>query len=192
MISLSGLLLPAYRKNRLMQTGLILGVCMVASLAPAASAPTQSGAEVDASAPVADDISQSDARNYCANIADVAKEERIAWQLRNLVALQADIDERTEKLETLRADVRAWIEKRDRILGEVKEHIVSVYERMRPDAAAESLARLDNDTAIGLLTGMQPRIAGSILNEMESDRASALTQGMASLVELETGEQSND
>ncbi|WP_319532040.1 MotE family protein [uncultured Cohaesibacter sp.] len=164
---------------------------MVATIVPATSAPAQDS-EMDAKAAIAAEISTSDAKNYCANIADVAREERIAWQVRNLVALQADIDERTKKLEELRTDVRQWIEKRDRILSEVKEHIVSVYERMRPDAAAESLARLDNDVAIGLLTGMQPRVVGSILNEMESGRASALTQGMASLVELETEEGTRD
>ncbi|SNY92175.1 Flagellar motility protein MotE, a chaperone for MotC folding [Cohaesibacter sp. ES.047] len=192
MISLSGWLTPAHRNNRLMQTGLVFGLCMAAAVVSAAPAPSNKSDVASKVATAASDVNQSDARSYCANIADAAREQRIAWQLHNLVALQADIDERTQKLEALRTDVRAWIEKRDRILGEVKEHIVSVYERMRPDAAAESLARLDNDVAIGLLTGMQPRVVGSILNEMEADRASSLTEGMASLVELDKGELADD
>lgn len=188
MISLSGSVLnfPIYCPGRRAAITLIL--CALLGLAMGDVAQAKKTATTVQTGMATDVASEVDAKNYCANIADVAKEQRMAWQLHNLVALQTDIDERTKKLQQLRADVRSWIEKRDKILLNVKAHIVSVYERMRPDAAAERLAKLDNDVAIALLTKMQPRIVGGILNEMEPDRASALTQGMASLVELETGE----
>ncbi|PLW75496.1 MotE family protein [Cohaesibacter celericrescens] len=188
MISLSGLMLNSSPDHPSCKAGIRLALCALLGLAMASGAHAKSPAVIKQSEQATNVASETDAKNYCANIANVAKEQRIAWQIHNLVALQTDIDERTQKLSQLRADVRSWIEKRDKILLDVKAHIVSVYERMRPDAAAERLAKLDNDIAIALLTKMQPRIVGGILNEMDPDRASVLTQGMASLVELETGE----
>ena len=133
-------------------------------------------------------VDQVDAESFCTNISDLAAEQRYAWQVHNLVALQKDIDERLEKLEALRSDVKGWIAKRDKVLGEVKEHIVSVYERMRPEAAAERLAAVDDEVAIGLLAKMKPRVVSAILNEMDAIKASDLTQEMASLVEIKSGD----
>ena len=138
-------------------------------------------------APKSQKVDDIEIRQYCQNIADQAKDQRYAWQLQNLVALQGDIDKRIEHLESLRVDVRDWIEKRDRILQEVKGHVISVYEHMRPDAAAERMANLDNDVAIALLTRMRARAVSSILDEMEPSRASELTSGMTSLGKIETG-----
>ena len=136
----------------------------------------------------ASDIDEIDADTFCKNISDRASEQRYAWQLRNLIALQSDIDERIEKLEALRADVQDWIAKRDKVLGEVKEHIISVYERMHPEAAAERLASVDDQVAIALLAKMKPRVVSAILNEMDAVKASNLTQEMASLVEIKSGD----
>nr|WP_321454795.1 MotE family protein [uncultured Cohaesibacter sp.] len=130
-----------------------------------------------------------DADRYCSNISNLASEQRYAWQLHNLIRLQKDIDERVAELEGLRADVQDWISKRDKALNEAKEHIIAVYERMRPEAAAERLASIDDQVAIALLSKMKPRFVSAILNEMDAGKASDLTQEMASLVQVKTGDQ---
>lgn len=134
-------------------------------------------------------VEEVDADRFCKNISSLASEQRYAWQLRNLISMQNDIDERIEKLEALRADVQNWIDKRDKVLSEVKEHIIQVYERMRPEAAAERLASVEDDVAIALLAKMKPRVVSAILNEMDAGKASELTQAMASLVEIKPGDE---
>jgi flagellar motility protein MotE (MotC chaperone) len=134
-------------------------------------------------------VEDVDADRFCKNISSLASEQRYAWQLRNLISMQNDIDERIEKLEALRADVQDWIDKRDKVLSDVKEHIIQVYERMRPEAAAERLASVEDDVAIALLAKMKPRVVSAILNEMDAAKASELTQAMASLVEIKPGDE---
>nr|WP_319483270.1 MotE family protein [uncultured Cohaesibacter sp.] len=139
--------------------------------------------------PDAKSVEDMDADRFCKNISSLASEQRYAWQLRNLISMQNDIDERIEKLEALRADVQDWIGKRDKVLSEVKDHIIQVYERMRPEAAAERLASVEDDVAIALLAKMKPRVVSAILNEMDAGKASQLTQAMASLVEIKPGDE---
>ncbi|SFN83015.1 MgtE intracellular N domain-containing protein [Cohaesibacter marisflavi] len=168
--------------------GLVLAVSMANSAdakAPANSKTVEAGISSNEKAKTVDQI---DANSFCENISDLASEQRYAWQLQNLIALQSDIDGRIEKLEALRADVKGWIAKRDKVLSDVKEHIITVYERMRPEAAAERLAAVDDQVAIALLAKMKPRVVSAILNEMDAAKASDLTQEMASLVEIKSGE----
>ncbi|WP_321337562.1 MotE family protein [uncultured Cohaesibacter sp.] len=170
----------------------VIGLALVVSMATVADAKSpKDGKMVEAGIrpkPKARSVEQIDANSFCENISDLASEQRYAWQLQNLIALQSDIDERLEKLEALRADVKDWIAKRDKVLSDVKEHIILVYERMRPEAAAERLAAVDDEVAIALLAKMKPRVVSAILNEMDAAKASDLTQEMASLVEIKSGE----
>ena len=46
---------------------------------------------------------------------------------------------------------------------------------MRPDAAAQQLAAMDEETAAAVLTKLDPRIASIILNEMDRAQAARLT-----------------
>ncbi len=124
---------------------------------------------------------ESGARQYCQNVVDVAAEQRIAWQMRNLIALRSDVAVKIAELEMLREDVRLWLEKRDVVLGEVEEHVVRIYGRMRPDAAAEQMATLDAETATVVLAKLKAREASAILNEMEPARAALLTQSLTEL-----------
>nr|WP_321981462.1 MotE family protein [uncultured Cohaesibacter sp.] len=176
------------RPSLLQIIGLVLAVSMANAAdakQPANSKTVEAGISSEKKEKTIDQIG---ANSFCENISDLASEQRYAWQLQNLIALQSDIDERIEKLETLRANVKDWIAKRDKVLSDVKEHIITVYERMRPEAAAERLAAVDDQVAIALLAKMKPRIVSAILNEMDADRASDLTQEMASLVEIKSGE----
>ena len=175
--------LTSLRFRQFILTLAVIALPVCAQAEPAQTKP------IPKSKPTQNDVSGHDAKSYCQNIVDIAKDQRYAWQLRSLMRIQKDVDDRIAKLEALREDVQKWIDTRDKVLHEVEAHLVSVYERMRPDAAAERLANLDKDVATALLTKVKPRVASAILNEMEAMRASELTQSMASLVDVETGDQ---
>ncbi|MDJ0929516.1 hypothetical protein [Breoghania sp.] len=49
------------------------------------------------------------------------------------------------------------MEKRNKVLAAVEDHVVSIYGRMRTDAAAQQLATLDEDVAVAVLSKLKPR-----------------------------------
>lgn len=121
-----------------------------------------------------------DIRRFCSNIADAARDRRYALQKSELETLQHSIDERIATLEEKRAEYEEWLQRRNDFLARAEENLVDIYARMRPDAAAERLAAIDAELAAGILMKLQARQAGTILNEMDSKAAAALTGIMAS------------
>ncbi|PTW60151.1 flagellar motility protein MotE (MotC chaperone) [Breoghania corrubedonensis] len=149
------------------------------------------GAAAHSDAPAADTqaaTQESDVAAYCRNTADATAEARIAWQTWKLLALQDSLRQQIDALERKRAQFQEWVEKRNKILAAVEDHVVSIYGKMRPDAAAEQLATLDEEIAVAVLSRLKPRDASAILNEMEPARAAQLAQSMASLTNAKLGE----
>ncbi|MEI2385857.1 MotE family protein [Breoghania sp. JC706] len=177
------------------RTGLILPALMAALVAVKAAgaeepAPPPPGTDTQAhtQAQTQAQTQESDVAAYCRNTADATAEARIAWQTWKLLALQDSLKQQIAALETKRAQFQEWVEKRNKILAAVEDHVVSIYGKMRPDAAAEQLATLDQDIAIAVLSRLKPRDASAILNEMEPARAAQLAQAMASLTNARLGE----
>ncbi len=131
---------------------------------------------------------ESDVATYCRNTADAAAEARIAWQTWKLLALQDSLKLQLEALEEKRARFEEWVERRNKILSAVEDHVVSIYSRMRPDAAASQLATLDEDIAVGVLSKLKPRAASAILNEMDPARGAQLAQSISDLSSNGVGE----
>lgn len=127
------------------------------------------------------DAIESDVAQYCRNTADAVAEARLAWQTWTLVALEDKLKLRLAELDKKKAEFEHWVERRVKILAEVEDQVVSIYARMRPDAAALQLATLGEDTAVAVLAKLKPRKAGEILNEMEPARAAQLTHAMSGL-----------
>lgn len=159
-------------------------------VAAVAAEPEQPKADVEANAgaDAPAETQESDVAAYCENTADATAEARIAWQTWKLLALQDSLKQQLEALEKKRAQFQEWVERRNKILAAVEDHVVSIYSRMRPDAAAEQLATLDLDIAVAVLSKLKPRDASAILNEMEPARAAQLAQSMASMTNTRLGE----
>lgn len=121
---------------------------------------------------------QTGSQQYCVNIADQAADARFAWQAKTINELEKEIDKRLAELEAKRAEYQEWAKKRDEILAEASEHVVSIYAKMRADAAALQLAVLDDEIASAVLVKLNARTASAILNEMEPGRAARLTKAM--------------
>jgi flagellar motility protein MotE (MotC chaperone) len=67
------------------------------------------------------------------------------------------------------------VERRDEFVKRARENLVSIYARMRPDAAAMQLVAMDEETAAAVLLKLEPNTASKILNEMEASQAARLT-----------------
>lgn len=115
------------------------------------------------------------ARDYCLNIADAASDARFVWQKKILADLEQDIAKRLELLEAKTAEYRTWLARRDEFSKKARESVVTIYARMRPDAAAAQLVAMDEETAAAVLTRLDPRNASAILNEMDATQAARLT-----------------
>ncbi len=97
-----------------------------------------------------------------------------------LEAAEIRIDERIAELRTLRDDIET-------LLGTLSEEeeaeiarLVSIYNNMEVEAAAERLAALDPGTQVRIVTRMAARKAGEIMGEMNVRDAAALSALIAS------------
>lgn len=112
---------------------------------------------------------------YCEAVVDAASDARFAWQAKTLEAMRIDIEERAAKLEQKRAETEQWLKRRQDFLDKTEARLVSIYARMRADAAAAQIAAMQDDAAVALLSKIDTRSASAIMNEMEPGRAAHLT-----------------
>jgi flagellar motility protein MotE (MotC chaperone) len=127
---------------------------------PAAEAPT---------------LSTSAARQYCVNIADAAADAKFAWQKKALLDIAQDLEKRVARLDEKIAEYQRWVTRRDEFVKKARDNLVLIYSRMRPDAAAMQLVAMDEETAAAVRLKLDPRVASTILNEMEPAKAARLT-----------------
>lgn len=126
---------------------------------------------------------------YCAAVVDAAADARFAWQAKTLEAMRLDIEERAARLEEKRAETERWLTRRQEFLDRTEERIVTIYARMRADAAAAQIAAMQDDAAVALLSKIDTRSASAILNEMEPGRAAHLTGVVTGILKRTSGNQ---
>lgn len=115
------------------------------------------------------------ASQYCTNIADAAIDARIAWQRQNLAEAEKEVQKRTTELEVKTAEYQRWLTRRDEFAQKAQKAIIDIYSKMKPDAAALQLQALDDETAAAVLIKLDPRVASSVMNEMEPVQGARLT-----------------
>ena len=130
---------------------------------------------------LAQDYGADTARAYCTNLADEAEDARYAHKLARLQEAEAKVEERLLALEAKRREYEEWLTRRERFMTLAQENLVAIYAGMRPDAASEQLAAMDELTAAAVMARIAPRTASSILNEMDVKKAARLASIMAGL-----------
>jgi flagellar motility protein MotE (MotC chaperone) len=148
-----------------------LGPLAIAALATVLSGPPAA----------AQDAATEAALAYCTNLADDAADARFALQLSRLRAAEEAIEERLATLEEKRAEYEEWLERRRQFMELAEQNLVAIYEGMRPDAASEQLAEMNEFTAAAVISKVPPRTASAILNEMEAEKAARLAAIMTGL-----------
>ena len=165
----------------LRRNALLIGLVLLAALVPAS--PSLAAAQVAAVPPTATSAAAADtaanANAYCKNIANQAADARYARQAEALAAMTKALDDRIAALEAKRADYEKWVSRREDLLKRADDSVVAIYSQMRPDAAAQQIAIMDQEAAAAILAKLQPRTASAILNEMDPTTAAQLTNVMA-------------
>jgi len=124
---------------------------------------------------------------YCASILDRAADARFAEQRAQLAKLQKQIEERLGQLEQRRVEVETWTKRREDFLAMVRGNLSTIYSKMKPAAAAEQLAKIDDMTAAAILLKLDPRATSAILTEMDPAKAAELARLFAAAERTKTG-----
>lgn len=111
---------------------------------------------------------------YCQAVLDPAREARFAHQAAELQALGKALDDRLVKIDERIAELKEWVARREDFASRTSEQLVTIYSGMRPEAASEQLAKIEESTAAAILSKLAPRVASQILNDMPSDKAARL------------------
>jgi flagellar motility protein MotE (MotC chaperone) len=140
--------------------------------------------------PAAIDQRESDAAQFCKNIADAALDARVAWQQKELEAAETKLRQRIAELEAKRAEYEKWLKLREDFLKKAEDSVVEIYSRMNPDAAAQQIASMADETAAAVLAKLRVRNASAILNEMEPARAAHFADTLAGMRRADDGKTS--
>lgn len=116
----------------------------------------------------------SEAQQYCFNTADTAADARFAWQAKKIREMEAELDKKARKLEAKTEEYKQWLAKRDDFARKAHEKLVGFYARMRPDAAAEQIATIDERIAAALVMKLETKVASQIMAEMDPERAAKI------------------
>ncbi len=101
---------------------------------------------------------------------------------------QESIEE--ERLSIIKSDIQKEVEHNEKLKKEIeqaqknidentKERLLKVskiYEAMPPEEAAKRLEKLDENTAVDIISMLKPRAAGGILAQMDSDKAASISK----------------
>ena len=156
----------------------LLGLCPAAAHAagPPPAVPAAPVASAQSSG------TPTDAQRFCQNVAAAAADARFALQTRKLNDLQKGIADRIAALEAKETEVKAVLAEHDQAKKQAEATLVGIYAKMRPDAAAQQIAALDDAIAAAVLQGLNARQSSAILNEIPAERAVKLVDTIAGLV----------
>jgi flagellar motility protein MotE (MotC chaperone) len=112
---------------------------------------------------------------YCSNIASAAADARFVWQKQALKETEEQVKKRIEDLQKQIAEYKKWLARRDDFSKKAQGTVTDIYAKMAPDAAAQQLMALDEETAAAVLTQLKPAVAGAVMAEMDAKVAARLT-----------------
>jgi len=114
------------------------------------------------------------AKRFCINIKPQVEELRTALQKKKLMQAEEELQKRITQLETRIREYKEWMERRQDFVNKVQDSLVKIYSKMRPEAVAQQLPSLDQETAAAVLLKLEPRTASAILNDTEPKLAATL------------------
>lgn len=96
-----------------------------------------------------------------------------------VAAAEMRMTERADQLKALEAQINALVEQKKAIDEEQFKGLVSMYENMKPKAAAQIFDQLSSDVLFRVAVAMNPRKMSPVLAAMNPARAQELTAMMA-------------
>lgn len=103
------------------------------------------------------------------------KEKELAMREALLKAAKAELDQKTQELTTIKADIEALLVKQTEQEDERIASLVKIYEGMKAKDAARIFNTLEMDVLLQVVTKMSERKTAPIIAAMEADKARNLT-----------------
>lgn len=107
------------------------------------------------------------------------KEAELETRAAIILAAEAQLSQRIDEYEKIRADVEYKLDQRSAEREAQLSELVSAYERMRAKDAAVIFNQLDHEILLAVASEMRPQSLASILAAMDPARASVLTVSLA-------------
>ena len=125
------------------------------------------------------------------------KEAGLATREEALAALDQDLRNRMASYEASRNEMESMVRRNEAILAEQKaygeqqkkdeaalkdariQHLVAAYKGMKGDQAAILVNSLDDSVAVDILSAMEPRPAGQILQFVDPEKAARITKAIS-------------
>lgn len=113
---------------------------------------------------------------YCKAVQPSLSESLVSWQRQKLTELRTEIEQKLDDLAQRRSELEAAERRQQDASQRVQGNFVAILVKMRPDAAASQLAAMEESAAAALITKMDVRSAGVILNEIPASKAARLAE----------------
>ena len=105
------------------------------------------------------------------------KEKKISEKKAELLAIQADINEKIAILTKLRDEIRSEVARKKTADDQKIKHLIKVYSAMKPQSAAELIEKLDIKLSIEILSTMKGDAVGKILSLVNTEKAAKISEG---------------
>ena len=114
------------------------------------------------------------------------REKQLANREADLLLVQQQIEEKLSTLALLRKEMGDLLQEKAHFEEKRFEHLVKVYEIMKPEEISSLFERLNEDTAARLLYQMKEKKAGQILASISPQVAAKLSEHLAAQRQQET------
>jgi flagellar motility protein MotE (MotC chaperone) len=120
-------------------------------------------------------------QQFCASIGPSAIEARTAWLQKTTAELEQQLETRVAALEAKIAEHKEWLGKRQEFARKAGDGLVQVFTKLKPEAAAQQIAAMDEPLAAALLVRLDAKVASALLNEVPPAKAARLTSMFATV-----------
>ncbi len=98
-----------------------------------------------------------------------------------LKTLQGEVDKKLAAMQELRDELLRLLDRKQQEEGVRIGELSAIYEKMEPAKAAKLLKDLDRQLAIEILLGIKKKVAGQILDNLDTRTATALSKAFTNI-----------
>lgn len=127
---------------------------------------------------------KNEIKRFCMNMRYPAGSAYLKLQINKLNKIQTDVDARIVILEAKTKEYQEWLSKRNQFLTNTKAALINIIAKMKPDAAAAELEKIDDLSAASIIMKLKPGGASAIMNNFSPEKAAEITGIMVSAQKL--------
>ena len=99
------------------------------------------------------------------------RQKSVDMREKELKILEKEVDTKLKQLTELREELEQLFEQKDEVEQDKVKKLSMIYQKRKPEEAAASLAAMDKDLSVSILSRMRDKYAGKILDQMEKAKA---------------------